>query len=136
MRLPSFKRLFKQDFDTTYQNFVDKLAQPFNQMEVLFQALSNNVSLVDNMLVTIKDVLVRVDANGKPLATTSFTVTTKGPILGVSVINVTNETNSASYPASGVTISYTQDTTTIIINHITGLLAGNSYSLKIIAWGG
>jgi hypothetical protein len=65
MKLPSFKRLFENDFDSSERNLVAKLALSLNQgIENLYLALSKRISLRDNIQCTVKDVQVTVDSNG------------------------------------------------------------------------
>jgi len=136
MRLPSFKRFFSQDFDKQYKNLIDKLSLTLNYgIEVLYDALNNNVTLRDNIKCTVKDVTLSVDAGGFPKISTIFTLDqTNSKVEGCEVINALNQTNSSIYPTSGVMINWTQNVNAVTINHVTGLQANDTYLLRIIAW--
>lgn len=136
MRIPSFKRLVKNDFDEKDKPFVEKFSFFFNNsIETLFSVLNRNVSLKDNILGVVKDITVTVDATGKPTNSTSFSLDISNKIIGLNVLRVDNLTNSTGYPSGGVFVSWTQDGKNVFINHITGLVASNSYSIRVIAYG-
>lgn len=129
--------MYKQDFQPEYQNLVDQLSVSLNNgIESVYTALTNNISLKDNVNCTVKDISVAVDANGIPTIKTVFTVTnTNLQILGTQVIYALNTTNAAVYPTGGIFISYTQTSNGVLVNHITGLPAGNTFTLRVVAYG-
>lgn len=137
MKLSSFKRLDKADFDEQYKDLIDKLAFILNNdIQTLYDVLNRKASLADNILCTIKDVPVTVDENGIPKNTAQFQIDNAGMrVLGCTVITATNGTNSNTYPTGAPFISFTPSANQIQINHVTGLQANNNYTLKIIAWG-
>lgn len=136
MRLPSFKRLVKNDFDEDDKPFVEKFSYFFNNgVEALYNVLNKNVSLKDNILGVVKDVTVTVDSTGKPTNSTSFPLDISNKIIGLNVLRVDNNTNASGYPTGGVFVSWTQDGKNIFINHITGLVANNSYNVRVIVYG-
>jgi len=97
--------------------------------------MTNNVSLQDNILCTVKTFTVQVDSTGKPTTSTTFPLTFTGTCAGISLINIINTTTSGAYPPGGVTVSFSQTQNGIQINNITGLAAMNNYSITIVAWG-
>lgn len=136
MKLQSFRRLFKQDFEEQYQKLVDQLSGSLNYgIETLYEALNKNVSLKDNVRCTVKDISVKVDANGNPSESTTFTLDIQGQVIGTQVIYAINTTNSSIYPSGGIFVSYAQTTTGILINNITGLPANQTFTLRIVAYG-
>lgn len=135
--LPSYKRIMKGDFPKQMQDVVSQLALIINSaFDSIFNALNKNLTLADNMYATINSVTVMVDSIGTPTTPTIFSIVTKGPIAGISVLSATNSTNNAIYPTGQPFISFTQSGSIITINNITGLVAGNTYILKLVAWGG
>lgn len=136
MRLPSSKRITKTDYDKKYQDLIDTLSYTINyQLESLFEALNNGSSLTDNLKCTSKSVTLQVDATGRPLSTTSFSLDVPGRIAGIECIRATNSTNSGVYPTSAPFVSFNQPNNNIItITNVTGLQAGNTYVLRLIAW--
>jgi len=133
-RLPTFKRLYTQDYPPEYKTLVEFLSDAINSgFEVLYEAFNNKISIRDNLNSVIKDVELQVDATGKPTTRTSFKLTGQGRLEGIIVVRVDNLTNSLVYPTSGVTISFTETATDVIINHVTGLPANNTFKLRLVA---
>jgi len=136
MLLPSFKRLYKGDYEATYQKLVDQLAVSLNiGLESLYSALSKNVSLKDNIRCTVKDLTITVNASGTPTSSTQFALDIPGQIIGTQVIYAINTTNSAVYPTGGIFISFTQTSTGILISNITGLPANQAFTIRVVAYG-
>lgn len=135
MKFPTFKRIFKTDYPTEQQALVEKLSSTINNgFEVLYNAMSKNVDLANNLACTLKAITVKVDSSGTPSSTLSFKIDTIGQIKGIEVIRAENQTDSTIYVTSHPFISYTQDNTTITVNNIKGLPANNTFILTIIAW--
>lgn len=135
MLIPSFKRLISSDFPKEFQKLVDQLSLSLNNgITVLYTALNNNLTIRDNLLGTIQDVLVTVDANGKPIQTTAFKLNSTARVDLVMVGLALNQVNSNVYPTSGVLVSGTQSDNIYTIANVSGLQAGQQYSLRIVAF--
>lgn len=134
MRLPGFIRINKSDFDQQFQQLVEKLSGIINRnTEVLYELGNRKVSLRDNMLCSVKDITVQVDANGKPLNPTNAVLDVPGLIEGVTVINAqSNATNV--FPTTQPFIVFTPKSESINIDLIKGLLPGYTWNLRIIIW--
>lgn len=102
---------------------------------MLFDTLNKKVSIDDNMLADSKIFNVTVDANGDPTSKTTITTSLTNKIKGLSVLNAKNLTNTNIFPIGGIFISFEQQTATILINNITGLQAGQTYQLTVVAFG-
>lgn len=137
MKIPSFKRIIKQDYDEEYRNLIDKLASSLNiGIETLYNLANNRISLTDNIAAVRKSFQIQVDATGKPISGTtniSFGSTITG-VAGTKVIRAQNVNNPASYVVSAPFISYTQNGTSIDINNITGLPANQTFLLTVELW--
>lgn len=71
MKLPNFKRLTTNDFEEQDKKFVEQLGFCMNDgFQNLYDALNKKLTIDDNFLGALKDVDVRVDANGTPLVST------------------------------------------------------------------
>jgi len=131
-KLPSFKRLYEQDFPEDQQSLVQQLAVTINSgFEVLYEQLNGKLVLNENLAAYTKEITVTVGTTGLPIGKTSIKKTSTDRIQGISVIRVDNLTNSSTYPSTAVFISFTETTDSIIINHITGLVAGNLYRINV-----
>ncbi len=134
--LPSFRRLFSQDYAKEYQKLIDTLSVSLNNgIEVLYDALNNELTFRDNMKATVVDVTLMVDSTGKPIQGGTFALTFSGNVDGVFVTMATNQVNSNVYPLGAVMISGAQTNATYKINNVTGLQANTSYTIRIIALG-
>jgi len=135
MKLPSFKRLFSSDFPSQFKQLIDTLSVSLNTgIEVLYDALNNRITLRENISCTVKDVTALVDANGKPTQTINMKLDTTNKVDGCIVISAINQNNPAIYPSGAVFISFAQSSNILNITNITGLQAGQSYSLRIVAF--
>ncbi len=131
--LPSFKLLNSQDYPSQYQSLITTLAQNLNnQIQVLYNAFNNGLTFTNNMESTIKTFAVTVDATGAPISSVSITKDQTDTILGLIVVKAVNSTSSSTYPSGGVFVSYTETSTSIIINNITGLQANQQYNVTIL----
>lgn len=137
MNIPSYRRLFKQDFDSKDQPLVERLSYTINiGFETLYQALSNRLSFNDNFNANVKTFQVQVDANGDPVGSNlGFSTTISGNVVGILVINARNLKDSNTYPTTAPFVSFTGSSGSIKINNITGLQANTLYSLTVIAFG-
>lgn len=139
MKLPNYKKLFKQDYAQEYQELVDALAASLNiGIETLYNALNKRLTFRDNFAVTIKDVEVTVNASGIPTTSTGFSIDANQRVDGLDVWRVDNLTNTTAYPTGGVFITWTQGTAqtanAVTINHVTGLVTGNKYRIRVVAY--
>lgn len=133
--MPTFKRIISSDFPKEFQKLVDQLSLSLNNgITVLYTALNNNLTIRDNLLGTVADVLVTVDATGKPIQSTAFKLNTTARVDLVMVGLATNQTNSTVYPSGGVFVSGVQADNVYTIQNVTGLQAGQQYLLRIVAF--
>lgn len=135
MKIPSFRRILFNDYQQEYRGLVQQLAITINNgFEVINNALNKNISLKDNVLCDVKDIVVEVDASGLPkrelILTTSLV--NNPTIIGAFVIYSQNITNPSIYPTSGITLTFTQTARGIIINHIAGLPANYQFLLRVV----
>lgn len=132
MKLPSYKRLYKQDFSQQYQALAEQLANTINNaFDSLYALSSNQISLRDNIRGQVTSFNITVDKNGNPANPVNVTMTSPGNIEGITVLNVTNQTASTGYPTGGVFCSFTQASGGIQILNVTGLIPGNNYLIKL-----
>lgn len=133
MLLPSYKRIYKQDFQKEYQSLVEQLSNTLNgAIESLYSLAQNNISLRDNILCEVKSFSVAVDSTGLPTSTINVKMDTPGNIEGITVLMVTNQTQSTAYPPGGVFVSFVPNASGIGITNITGLAPGNNYLIKLV----
>jgi hypothetical protein len=139
MILPSQRRINLEDFTADEQDLVSKLASTINiNTENVYTALNNDLNFSDNFDVTVQSLPVIVNSSGIPTTPTSFSLGTTNNVVpkasGMLVTNAINTTNSNIYPTGAPFISFTQSQDSVTVNHITGLPAGNSFTLTIIVF--
>ena len=135
--LPNFKRIVKTDYPQDIQPVIEKLSYVVNDgIGTVYNALAGRLDST-NLLVSIKDVTLQVDAGGIPLSRSTFSIEDSkiNTVIGCPVLRVVNETNAAVFPSSGVTVTFTQEAKTIVVNHVTGLLPGYVWTIRIEARG-
>jgi acetaldehyde dehydrogenase (acetylating) len=134
MKFTSIRRIIKEDFPSKDRELVGKMAQPINNM-FQFQAtvFNNGITFSDNINCQIKDIDITVDATGKPTSAVVFKSTLKTSSQGILVIKATNLTNSDIYPTGAPFVSSSENNSQITINNVTGLQAGQKYTLRIIS---
>lgn len=138
MRLPSFRRIFKQDYEEEYQSLVDRLSVSLNYgIEVLYDALNNNLTFQDNFNASTNVVTVNLNADGTPKNRTTYTLNRNNlQATGTLVLRANNLTNSGVYPTGGIFITFQQvSANEIQIDHVTGLPADNNIELSIVTIG-
>ena len=136
-KLPSFKRLNKSDFNPEYGDLVEKLITSLNSIiDSIVDALNRKISLKNNILCSVRDVSIVVGASGVPLNPTTITYDFSGSASVVTIGRIINLTNPEGYPTSGVTLYWEQVGNNVIrIRHVSGLIANNSHSLRIVIYG-
>lgn len=136
-KLPTLRRLFKNDFKPEYSELVEKLIVSINNgFDNIYDALNNKITLKNNILCTVKDVNVRVLSNGIPIIPLIINVGFNNNINVVTVGKIDNITTPTIYPSSGVTISWEQTSPGFLrINHVTGLSEGQSYNIRLVVYG-
>lgn len=138
MILRAFKRLLKMDYPVEIQPVIERLSFIFNDaIGQLYEAVNGKLSLDNNILSSVKDVTFQVNADGLPTSRTTFNLD-GSKVLSVKqcfVGQIINQTVSTIYPASGVSLSWTQEAGEVVINHVTGLRPGYSWTLRITAFG-
>lgn len=92
--------------------------------------------MIDNFLGTYKEITYLPTSTGEPETPAGFQIDFNGGrVLGLQVIRVENTTNAGSFPTGGVFITFSQNGNQVNINHITGLIAGNTYNIRVFAYG-
>lgn len=136
MKIPSYKRLYKTDYDAEDQALVEQISGSVNNgFDVVYEALNGKLTFGDNFLGTLKSFTVTVDSSGTPIGPTTVNFNFNGRVGGVLVINAVNLVNSNIYPTSGVNVAFTASTSSITINNVGGIQANQPYQISIIIIG-
>lgn len=132
MKLPSFRRLFEQDYDPEDQELIRQLAVSINYgFEPLYELLNGKLNFTDNTASLISTISIEVNSSGKPKTKTTIRKLTPDKFSGFTVIRAINLTNSSIYPTSAPFMSYTETTDAITIDNIAGLPADNIFQITV-----
>ena len=132
MRLPSFRRLYEQDYPPENQSLIQQLAGSVNSgFEPLYELLNGKLTFSDNTSSLISTINIEVNASGKPKTRTTIRKETPERFSGFTVIKASNLTNSNTYPTSTPFLTYTETATAIIIDHVVGLPADNLFQITV-----
>lgn len=136
MKIPTFKRLFKQDYPAEQQPMIEKLSYSVNTgFDSIISALTRNLTFNDNFNSEIKTFDIITDSAGTPTNTVSFSTIINGNVAGIIVLRAINKTNTTSYPNATPFITYTQNNNNLTVSNITGLTAKDTYSITILMVG-
>ena len=136
-KLPTLKRLFKNEFKPEYSDLVEKLIVSINNgFDNIYDSLNNKITLKNNMLCDIKDVETSVSPSGDLLNDINLYLTFKNNVNSVVIGMVQNKTTPGLYPKNGVTVIWEPVSQGIIkIKHISGLQEGSIYNIRLVIYG-
>ena len=136
MKLASYRRIITQDYKEDDQDLIEQLGSTVNDsFNSVYSALNKRLTLTENIAATVKELVVTLDSNGIPQQLTRFNTDVPNvPVVQVLCGRARNITNPTVYPTSGITVSFTQDGNSIIINHITGLAPNQQWKIIVTAW--
>lgn len=137
-KLPSFKRIIKEDFAAEEQNLISKLGFLVNSaFDSVFSAFDKNITIVDNLNQDLIDVDVTVDASGNPKLPLEIRTRLRSNCKGIQVVRLDNLSNPTSLPNTAPFVYFNQGTqTNVNITVIKGLTADVKYRLKLLLIGG
>lgn len=130
----NIKRLVREDFPEEYQDLIDKLAYSLNPfMEQVSSGFDNQIDMsnLDQQIITINDVVV--DGSQLPTKKLEFAYNLNDTLQGSTVISAINTTSASSYVTTApyATIQIIQQGLAEV-KHITGLIPGNKYTIKLL----
>lgn len=135
MKLPSFKRIYTNDYDNEYRSLIERLASSLNiGVETLYQLANKEITIGENLAAVTRDITVVVDASGFPTTPINIGVGNNFTALGCEVMDTVSQTNPRIYPTSAPYISFSQNGQNVIVEHITGLPAEVSFVLTVVVW--
>lgn len=81
------KRLIKEDFESQYQNLIEKLGYALNPViEQLVLSYSKNITFQENLNSEVKSVDIEVDGDGFPKVPVQFTSSLANKLQGIVVL--------------------------------------------------
>lgn len=128
MKLPGFKRFQSQDFPKKYNDLTETLFTVLNPfMDVITQALNKRLNFNDNM----DCLLVSFDLTA-PVTNFKVKNSQGGVMRGATVDYCVNKASPNEALTSAPFVQFTTASDgQIVITNITGLTAGNTYTIRI-----
>jgi len=132
VRLPSQKKILREDLKDA-PSWVSGIIDPINSfMENVYQSLNKNITLQDNIASVVKELTYKTDS-AYPAAQepVTFQNTLRASPIGVVVLQVYDKTNYTP-PPGPVYIPWVNDNGMITLSTITGLEADKSYMVRLV----
>ena len=133
--IDNVRRIVREDYDQKYHALIDKLAFVLNTfMEQVVTEVNGQIDFT-NLAQDKIGFSITVDADGIPV-TTTLVRSTVSRATGFTIIRALNQTNLGTYATNQPFVSFSvqTDTTLMKINHVSGLQAGEKYSLTAIVY--
>lgn len=131
-KLTNIKRIIKEDFPSEVQKWIDKLLVPLNNSitQVTF-ALTNQLTLSDNMLAVVKEITLKGDQFPY-----QFNHGLKVKPIGCVILQAMETSASPPLFTNGVYAQWDTDGPTITLRTITGLDSSRTYNFTFWIQGG
>lgn len=147
--MPPIKTILAQDFPASVQSWVGQaLLYPLNLiLNAIYSGMNNGFTFGENMLAAVNSVSIPVAASAYYQSPQNFASAGPASVIswqwkfgtrpvGVYLVQI-SDTSSTPIPIqNAVTIDWSYNAGTVILNNITGLNASKSYSATFITIGG
>ena len=134
MKLSNLRQIRPEDFPKEDQQTIEILGGILNEFMRQVIDLNNGRLSFENRVEVIKQIRVKVDANGKPTGNAVIN-SGKADFKGITVINAINVSNPNVFPTQYPFISAQKKTDNqVLMRNITGLQAGAEYVLTVVIY--
>lgn len=131
MKIQIPKKLRAEDFDSDNQELINKIAFIYNPFaDEVFQTLDRGVDY-NNLNRQISQVTISINNTGTIVNPPSIKTTLKTKVMGINVINATNQVNTATYPLSTPFVSWSLSNGLLNILNVSGLQNDSTYTLTL-----
>lgn len=133
MKLPSIKKILREDLKGA-EDWVNGLIDPLNNfMETVYQALNKNITFTENISSNVKELVVRTSSAYPTMERIEFLSNLRTRAIGLQVIQAYEK--GTYTPAEGpVYAAWVEENGTIIIHNITGLEASKVYNIRLLVF--
>ena|SRR5690606_16750819 len=131
MRLPTLKKILREDLSGA-PDWVQGIIAPLNAfMEYVYQALNRNVSDADNIACQVKELIYTTPSTYPTMDNVEFQSTLKFKATGLQLLQI-YERSTYTPPTSAVYVPWVEDSNgAIIIYPVIGLAASKTYVLRV-----
>ncbi len=129
-KLPSFRRLNRNDFELQYQQLIDQLGTSINNgFDVVYGALNGSLSFTDNFNSTLTTISITVNDQGVPKTKAQFKLKDgQNTLRGLIILNVTG----ADLVGAPYLVFQKGDENIITITKAFGLSSNKTYNITIL----
>ena len=129
MKLPSQKKILKEDLKDS-PSWVNPLLEVVNSfMENVYQTLNRNISFQDNINSQIKLITIKTTSSYPTMEPVEFASTLKTKPIGCLVLQAYEKTTMAPVNAA---IAWNEINGVITITSVSGLSASSSYVVRLL----
>lgn len=129
-KLPSFRRLNRNDFELQYQQLIDQLGTSINNgFDVVYGALNGSLNFTDNFNSTLTTISITVNDQGVPKTKVQFKLKDgQNTLRGLIILNVTG----ADLVGAPYLVFQKGDENIITITKAFGLSSNKTYNITIL----
>lgn len=130
-KIPDLKRIVKEDFDSEYQQLIEKLSFPLNShMEQVRNLFNKNIN-TDNLARELITLQVQTNASGQPINKLSFKSKLKDRVRGINIISGNILSSNTTYMTQAPFITFSQNGEIVNILYIAGLAPETRYEFLL-----
>lgn len=131
MKLPAVQKILREDIKDP-PTWLGTITDPINNfMQIVYQCLSKNVSLQDNIACQVKEFTYITPSTYPTMDNISFPSTLKTKAIGLISMQIVNKSTHSPIMIS-THIPWTEENGQIIIYPIVGLAASTTYTVRVV----
>ena len=131
-KFTAFKRLNAEDFNPKYKDLIVQLGEIFNPIMDQFTIAFNKNIDFENLAQTPRNLTLVVGADNKPLQQIQVSSGLTRRCRGIRVVRAVCLSDAGVFVNSAPFISFQENDGLITIQHISGLVPNQQYSLSLV----
>ena len=133
MKLPNVQKILREDVKEA-PSWLGSMLDPINGfMQIIYQALSKNISLQDNIACQVKELTYITPSTYPTMSNISFPSTLKTKATGLMLMQIVNK--STYIPVlTAVYVPWIEENGQIIVYPIVGLAASTTYNVRLVVF--
>lgn len=131
MRLPTQKKILREDLKDA-PRWITNVIDPINSfMESVYQALNKNITFQENIASFIKEITFTTPSTYPTMDDLEFTNTLKSKASGVLLMQIYEKSNYTA-AAGPVYVPWIENNGLIVVSAIPGLVADKTYVMRLL----
>lgn len=132
MRLPSIKKILREDLGSDAPKWVDAIIAPVNSfMEAIYNMVNKNITYTENIASNVRELTVRTSSVYPVMDKIEFTSDLRTKSIGVTILQAYEKLTYIA-AAGPVYAAWVENNGTISISGITGLEASKVYIIRFL----